>query len=458
MATVSFAFSNETALRIANLITSDIEKLEREAFGTVTNWRAKFDRPYKAYYANHLALRATKDAAYMARVLHGLPKYEQHAQEYTNNPKRQGRPLTMFVQSGTFTQSTEPTYVPVADRVEAIADKSDGELASEIADILREGSAATMPVSVPDPDPTPAITDDAKDALVALVAALTPQAKSAGLSDADIERVRIIAKDAAKAELVRANKPTLVQIKPADSSKAIVDLGVQHKQFPLLIKVLQCGFPVWLPGPAGSGKTTAAANAAKALGLPFHHTGAVDNVYQLMGFIDAGGTYHRTEFREAYENGGPFLWDEVDASNPAALVAFNAAIENGHCAFPDKVVTKHPDCYFIAAANTYGQGATHEYVGRTKIDAATVDRFVMIDWQYDETLERAIAGDTEWTTYVQRMRRAAKDAGVKHLITPRASIRGNVLLGAGIDRESVISMTIRKGLSQDNWRTLTARA
>src|SRR5574340_940634 len=136
---------------------------------------------------------------------------------------------------------------------------------------------------------------------------------------------------------------------------------------------------------------------------------------------------------------------------PAALVAFNAALENGECVFPDKVVPKHADCYFIAAANTYGTGATHEYVGRTKIDAATVDRFIMLDWGYDEILERAIAGDNDWTNYVQKIRAACKAAGVKHLVTPRASIRGNALLAAGVPRETVINMTVRKGLSDDHW-------
>jgi MoxR-like ATPase len=225
----------------------------------------------------------------------------------------------------------------------------------------------------------------------------------------------------------------------------------------MLLKTLP-RFPVWLPGPAGSGKTTAARNAATALGVPFHHHGAVDNVYQLLGFIDAGGTYHGTSFRAAYEHGGVFLWDEVDASNPAALVAFNAAIENGECVFPDKMVPKHPQCYFAAAANTYGTGATHEYVGRTKLDAATLDRFVMLDWHYDETLERAIAGDTPWTTYVQVVRQRCRDAGIKHLVTPRASIRGNDLLSAGIPAAAVVAMTIRKGLSDDQWSQITRTA
>ena len=155
--------------------------------------------------------------------------------------------------------------------------------------------------------------------------------------------------------------------------------------------------------------------------------------------------------------GGVFLWDEVDASNPAALVAFNAAIENGECAFPDATIEKHAHCYFVAAANTYGTGATHEYVGRTKLDAATLDRFVMLDWDTDEALELAIAGNTAWTRYVQAVRAAVKAAGIKHLVTPRASIRGNELLKIGVSVDTVVRGVVRKGLSDDQWNNIAQR-
>lgn len=454
MAVISFPFVNTLANRIANCITGDIEKLEQSVFGTKTNWQTKYDRPFKAHYANDLVERMragteTQNSKLMAE----LPTYEKRAEEYSNNPQKKGRPLTTFVMRDDPTGNQEPELEDEAD-----------ELAKELAAILqddvpvpsaRRGNASQPAANSPTRTHGPASPimnqepkPEVNAALSALMAALTPAAQPI-----DEEQIRAIARDEAKKTL----QPTIVFIHNATTDVEI-DMGVQHAQFPVLVKVLQTRFPVWLPGPAGSGKTTAAKNAAQALSVPFHHTGAVDNVYQLLGFIDAGGTYHRTTFREAYENGGVFLWDEVDASNPAALVAFNAALENGECVFPDAVISKHADCYFIAAANTYGSGATHEYVGRTKIDAATVDRFVMLDWQYDEILERAIAGDNPWTTYVQKIRRAVVAAGIKHLVTPRASIRGNALLAAGIHKDEVIKMTVRKGLAADTWATVVSRA
>jgi len=464
MAVISFPFINALANRVANCITGDIEKLEVTVFGTKTNWQSKYDRPFKAHYANDLVerLRGFDSTANNTFEIE-LRKYEKRAEDYSNDPQKKGRPLTTFVMRDDPQNKTEETNAPEPAVVD---DTEDDALTAELKAILSDD----IPVpSKPDPRTTPAkrsatnapttetreswkkldtssdTNPDAQAALVQLMAALTPKAQPI-----NEDEVRRIARDEAKKTL----NPTIVMIHNATTDIQI-DMGVQHSQFPVLIKTLQTKFPVWLPGPAGSGKTTAAKNAATALEVPFHHTGAVDNVYQLLGFIDAGGTYHRTTFREAYENGGVFLWDEVDASNPAALVAFNAALENGECVFPDAVIPKHDDCYFIAAANTYGSGATHEYVGRTKIDAATVDRFVMLDWHYDEILERAIAGDNDWTKYVQSVRKAVKAAGVKHLVTPRASIRGNALLAAGINRDEVIKMTVRKGMSDDQWRTVS---
>lgn len=448
MATLAFNFVNTLANRIANINTHDIARLEQAAFGTVTNFQTKYKRPFKAYYANDLAKRAAQNTRAAAIIERDLPEYERKAQEYMSDPNRKGRPLTTFI------NVSEPENIPTPN--ESDEEPQDDAVAQIVQDnIPMPQKPGPRKPATPKPADSAGVdlSEDAAAALKALLDTLTPKPQAVGV---DEEAVRAIARE--EAAKFNAPKPTLIQIKPADDAQPVMDMGVQHAQFPLLLQVMQTKMPIWLPGPAGSGKTTAAANVAKALSIAFHHTGAVDNVYQLLGFIDAGGTYHRTEFREAYENGGVFLWDEVDGSNPAALVAFNAAIENGHCAFPDKVVAKHADCYFIAAANTYGQGATHEYVGRNKMDAATLDRFVMLDWQYDETLERAIAGDNEWTSYVQKMRRAAKSAGVKHLITPRASIRGNMLLAAGVPKSAVVNMTVRKGLSDDQWSMIEARA
>ena len=239
----------------------------------------------------------------------------------------------------------------------------------------------------------------------------------------------------------------------------------EHNRYPVLRKIIAVRgadgytFPVYLPGPAGSGKTTATQHLARDLQVPWHHNGAIDADWKLLGFVDAAGRYHATPFRAAYEQGGVFLFDEIDASNPAALVALNAALENQTCVFPDATITRHPDCHIIAAANTAGGGATFDYVARNKLDAATLDRFIFIEWPIDETLEAAAAGNDGWVKQVRTLRAGAEALpGLRHLITPRASIRGAALLAAGIDKETVLECCVRKGLTEQQWTELLQKA
>ncbi len=174
--------------------------------------------------------------------------------------------------------------------------------------------------------------------------------------------------------------------------------GMQHKAFATLLRLFMALSPddrnIWLAGPAGSGKTTAAKMVARAIfgtDESYEFNGAIDTEYKLSGFIDANGRIVSTAFRRVWENGGVYLFDECDASMPGALLAFNAALANGIAAFPDGPIARHPDAYVAAAANTWGFGGDANYVGRAKLDAAFLDRFLTVSWGYDEALERHIA-------------------------------------------------------------------
>jgi cobaltochelatase CobS len=263
-----------------------------------------------------------------------------------------------------------------------------------------------------------------------------------------------IAKDATEAaitaalESLQGARKLTIQVNELPA----VEVGVQHRQFPILVKAMAARTNIWLAGPSGSGKTTAAMHAAKALGLAFFFTGAISDAYGLTGYNDANGKYVRTAFRDAWENGGVFLWDEVDASDPTALLAFNAALANGHAAFPDGIIAKHPDCILVAAANTYGHGATQEYVGRMKLDAAFLKRFAFLSWDYDDALEMATAPNSAWTKRVQAVRKKVIEKKLRVLVTPRESYIGAQLLAAGIPQPDVEAMTIRSGMTAEQWK------
>ena len=246
-----------------------------------------------------------------------------------------------------------------------------------------------------------------------------------------------------KIQRIRNYKTISINIQNGEHIK---DLGKQHFQFEKLSKYVQTKNNIFLVGSAGSGKTTAARNIAKALNIKFYFTGAINSEYKLTGFIDAQGRIVNTEFRKAYEHGGLFLFDEIDASFPQAILAFNAALANDFMDFPDKKVQRHKNFYCIAAANTFGTGADRQYVGRNQLDAATLDRFITLNWEIDETLERELANNHEWVNYVQKARKAASKIGERHIISPRASMQGADLLRIGIDRKEVEKDVLWKGL------------
>lgn len=227
--------------------------------------------------------------------------------------------------------------------------------------------------------------------------------------------------------------------------------GKPHPMLETLITSLAAGLHVWIAGPSGSGKTHGAMMAAAALGLKFEAQGAMTMAHELTGFVDAGGRYHDTPFVRAFKDGGLILLDEIDAGSNEALLALNAALANGFMSLPTgEVVKAHADFKCIGAANTFGNGATAEYVGRVRLDAAFLQRFgARLDWGYDEALERAIAGNDEWTSRVQRARRRAAEHGLKVMITPRQSIAGARLIAAGMSADDAAEITYLAGLTID---------
>lgn len=251
-------------------------------------------------------------------------------------------------------------------------------------------------------------------------------------------------------------KPNIVELHSVNLPPIL--LGVQHKNFEKLLKICSSKLRngshnnVWIYGPAGTGKSTAAENVAKALNLDFYSDGKMSDETKVLGYQDANGTYRSTNFRKAFEHGGIYLADEIDGSMPDALLALNGALANGHCSFPDKIVCRHPDFIFLAAANTTGTGGTIEYVGRFKQDAAFNDRFVFLDWPLDEALEASLVTNTEWLGYVRLVRHNLSVSTIKgHLITPRATIYGESLLAAGLEFDTVVEMVLKKGLTNSQW-------
>ena len=225
--------------------------------------------------------------------------------------------------------------------------------------------------------------------------------------------------------------------------------GIKHKALATIIKMVSNKVNVMMVGPPGVGKTTIANQVAKAMSLPFYFNGAIASEYKLAGFIDAQGKIVSTPFRKAFESGGVYLFDEVDASLPSALLAFNAALSNEMADFPDGRIERHKDFYCLAAANTYGLGADRMFVGRNQIDAATLDRFAVVDVDCDEEMEKLITQNDAWFQRVVTIRKAVNSLKIRHIVSPRASYYGAALLAAGLPQNTVEESLIWRSMEGD---------
>lgn len=249
-----------------------------------------------------------------------------------------------------------------------------------------------------------------------------------------------------------------------------IETGRQHYKFPLLLACLSQRLNVALVGPAGSTKTSTARAAAKALGLQFAATsfGPMTSKSDLFGYKDAAGNYHETDLVRLAHSGGVYLGDEFDAGNAGVATYTNmlTSCQPGEeFSTPIGMKAKHADFCFLAGLNTYGMGANRVYVGRNQQNGATMDRFVVIDWDYDDGLEASFVGVSkrspkfdldaggimsteDWLTYVRKVRDVCAKQGVRHIVSPRATIHGVKLFSAGIGRTHVEEMVIWKGLEQ----------
>lgn len=246
--------------------------------------------------------------------------------------------------------------------------------------------------------------------------------------------------------------------------------GIKHRMFGDVLTVASTGEHCWLPGPAGSGKSTLMVQVGTALGytmagadtpydapMMIYVQQATQTSFGYLGYQSPSGDPSTlyTAFRRAWEFGGLIIFDDTDRSSEKALATLNMPLANGYCQFPDRLVIKHPKCLIAATANTFGLGGGADYVGAGRLDKATLDRFVFLNVDYDESAERAIATaqsakhGADWCAYVQRVRSAVKRLALKHLVTPRATFKGLKLLDAGLARSKVEAAVVFAGLDAE---------
>lgn len=161
--------------------------------------------------------------------------------------------------------------------------------------------------------------------------------------------------------------------------------GGKSLYLPALVSLAQINVPILQIGEKGTGKTTNAEHLAEALaeiygeGMPFGFASMTSGTSpgEFKGRITLDG-FLPSQFEAIYEQGGVFLFDELDAGDENLLTLLNSALANGYFVNQKgQTITQHQRFTPVAAANTMGLGATSRYTGRNRLDAATLDRWAM---------------------------------------------------------------------------------
>ena len=248
---------------------------------------------------------------------------------------------------------------------------------------------------------------------------------------------------------------TLVKVVEYKDEHKKVD-GVVHEKFDTILKFVAMDEPVLLTGPAGTGKNVIAKQVAEALGLDFYFSNAVTQEYKITGYGDANGEYVKTQFFDAFTKGGLFLLDEMDASCPEALIVLNCAIANRYFDFPViGRVEAHPNFRVMANANTFGTGATMEYVGRNQLDGATLNRFAVVEVDYDKRIEDNVCPDKDIADFCRAFRKVCNKNGVHHIVSYREMSRlYKMITIAGLDKAVALKTCLTKGLEGDTLKMI----
>lgn len=390
--------------------------------------------------------------------------------EYTDHERSIAKMLIRFynMQAGTaFRSGGEDKWDSNQNYVLRALDKVGGDVAalkSHIRSYLQENgtngkfSDCFMAVEevvveatpAPAPTPAPAVTEQSVASSLGIleqaVASIIAKTQAEKIESEIMGSVEQKVRDFIKEEygIIERKITTVVDGKKVEMK------GICHEKFETVLKFVANDEPVFLTGPAGSGKNVLCKQVAEALGLKFYFTNAVTQEYKLTGFIDAMGNYQPTQFYEAFTKGGVFMLDEMDASIPEVLVILNAAIANRYFDFPNGYKEAHPDFKVIAAGNTVGTGADYQYVGRNQLDAASLDRFAIVKIGYSEAIENSVAlGDMELANFCRSYRKSAQKAGQQVIVSYRAIGRlAKMKQVLGI--EEALETCLVKGIEKDD--------
>lgn len=152
--------------------------------------------------------------------------------------------------------------------------------------------------------------------------------------------------------------------------------------------------PVYIYGPAGCGKTSCLKQIAARVNYPVYEVTGYDSMQpvDLEGCQSLRATDNGTEtawlmgpLAKAMQEGGLFIFNEMDMASPSSLVALNTILDGSPLCIEQtgEVIHPAPGFMFAATGNSNGSGDdTGAYTGVMRQNFALQDRFICLEAGY----------------------------------------------------------------------------
>jgi nitric oxide reductase NorQ protein len=229
------------------------------------------------------------------------------------------------------------------------------------------------------------------------------------------------------------------------------------------------GINLLISGPAGCGKSRMVEEISKELSLEFFTISFAGGLRYAQVFgsthLENGNSrWVPGPLIEAIQKPGLINLDEIFSADPDVLLGLNAILETNSRSIltPMGKINVHPDCKFVACANTIGRSSSRQYTGAQRTDDSLLDRFVTLAMDYDPILEKSIikehsngATDT-LIAKIARFRMTLKENNIQFDASTRRLIAAAKLCGAGFEVNSAWDMAFMNNLSENERAKVTA--